>query len=256
MADHCHMTDACKRFNNPPAKLLRLWRIIYCTAAMGILVGEPLSHRKGVPEEAKKFVELCDMMREAMMRLHPIPVWIANNIKKGFCDVIKEVWDKSARQNPITLLDVVALLCASAAFELAQLPSSEPVCKLLESMQSSAEGMREILMSIFYDKGEKDPEDPEGWDVVDATQRLEAYMFGVADKTKQPVSCYIIGDRFWVAAHSRQEARDYIHKLYGLVNLSVQGVALGMKLDDGRTVSELISTASSVPQIVARDGDN
>lgn len=252
------MTDACKRFNNPPAKLLRVWRIIYCTAAMGILVGEPLSHRADVPDAAGKFVELCDSMREAMARLHPLPVWIANDIKIGFCNTISDIWDKKSRQNPANLLDVTALLCASAAFEMKQLPDSGPVVALLEAMQSKAEELRSALMTIHYDDGTKDPDDPADWNVLDATSRLEAYILDGAylgKDVKRPASCYIVGNRFWVAAYSRQQARDHVAKRYGLVKQSVEGVSLFMKLDDGRTVSDLVKMATAIPQIVAMDGE-
>lgn len=51
---------------------------------------------------------------------------------------------------------------------------------------------------------------------------------------------------------TKAEAREVLRKETGLVGLPMKGIAMGEKLDDGRTAADLLATAQGVPGIVAR----
>lgn len=62
---------------------------------------------------------------------------------------------------------------------------------------------------------------------------------------------YLSGERFWISARTKAEAREILRAETGLVGLPVKGIALGERLSDGRTAGELLSLAGGKPGIIA-----
>lgn len=62
---------------------------------------------------------------------------------------------------------------------------------------------------------------------------------------------YLSGERFWISAQTKAEAREILRVETGLVGLPVKGIALGERLSDGRTAGELLSLAGGKPGIIA-----
>lgn len=62
---------------------------------------------------------------------------------------------------------------------------------------------------------------------------------------------YLSGERFWISARTKAEAREILRAETGLVGLTVKGIALGERLSDGRTAGELLSLAGGKPGIIA-----
>lgn len=110
-------------------------------------------------------------------------------------------------------------------------------------------------MDAIYDAF--DPEGSEEYLHADAVQpiyeRLRRHIFG-PEKAAPSLRAYLSGERFWVAAKSKAEAREIVRREYGLV-LPCKGMPGGMKLEGGRTVADLLTLAGGVPGIIAREGE-
>ena len=98
-----------------------------------------------------------------------------------------------------------------------------------------------------------DPDGSEDYPHVDDVQplydRLHAAIW--PSRPAPEMRLYLSGERFWVAAQTKAEAREILRTETGLVNLPVKGIALGERLSDGRTAGELLSLAGGKPGIIA-----
>lgn len=98
-----------------------------------------------------------------------------------------------------------------------------------------------------------DPDGSEDYPHVDEVQplydRLHAAIW--PSRPVPEMRLYLSGERFWVAAQTKAEAREILRTETGLVNLPVKGIALGERLSDGRTAGELLSLAGGKPGIIA-----
>lgn len=98
-----------------------------------------------------------------------------------------------------------------------------------------------------------DPDGSENYPHVDEVQplydRLHAAIW--PSRPVPEMRLYLSGERFWVAAQTKAEAREILRTETGLVNLPVKGIALGERLSDGRTAGELLSLAGGKPGIIA-----
>lgn len=98
-----------------------------------------------------------------------------------------------------------------------------------------------------------DPDGTEDYPHVDEVQplydRLHAAIW--PSRPVPEMRLYLSGERFWVAAQTKAEAREILRTETGLVNLPVKGIALGERLSDGRTAGELLSLAGGKPGIIA-----
>lgn len=98
-----------------------------------------------------------------------------------------------------------------------------------------------------------DPDGSEDYPHVDDVQplydRLHAAIW--PSRPAPEMRLYLSGERFWVAAQTKAEAREILRTETGLVNLPMKGIALGERLSDGRTAGELLSLAGGKPGIIA-----
>ncbi|MBR4741829.1 MAG: hypothetical protein IK079_02875 [Desulfovibrio sp.] len=81
-------------------------------------------------------------------------------------------------------------------------------------------------------------------------RNLNSYLW--PEKPTQQLKLYLLGERFWVAAYTREQARSLIKKKYGLLNLRVQGIDLGEIMEDGRSARDLLNLASGKPCVLGR----
>lgn len=109
----------------------------------------------------------------------------------------------------------------------------------------------ERQMDGIYDYG--DPDGTEDYPHVDEVQplydRLHAAIW--PSRPAPEMRLYLSGERFWISAQTKAEAREILRVETGLVGLPVKGIALGERLSDGRTAGELLSLAGGKPGIIA-----
>lgn len=98
-----------------------------------------------------------------------------------------------------------------------------------------------------------DPDGAEDYPHVDEVQplydRLHAAIW--PSRPAPEMRLYLSGERFWVSAQTKAEAREILRAETGLVGLKVKGIALGERLSDGRTAGELLSLSGGKPGIIA-----
>ena len=98
-----------------------------------------------------------------------------------------------------------------------------------------------------------DPDGTEDYPHVDEVQplydRLHAAIW--PSRPAPEMRLYLSGERFWISARTKAEAREILRAETGLVGLTVKGIALGERLSDGRTAGELLSLAGGKPGIIA-----
>lgn len=98
-----------------------------------------------------------------------------------------------------------------------------------------------------------DPDGTEDYPHVDEVQplydRLHAAIW--PSRPAPEMRLYLSGERFWISAQTKAEAREILRAETGLVGLTVKGIALGERLSDGRTAGELLSLAGGKPGIIA-----
>lgn len=98
-----------------------------------------------------------------------------------------------------------------------------------------------------------DPDGTEDYPHVEEVQplydRLHAAIW--PSRPAPEMRLYLSGERFWISARTKAEAREILRAETGLVGLTVKGIALGERLSDGRTAGELLSLAGGKPGIIA-----
>lgn len=98
-----------------------------------------------------------------------------------------------------------------------------------------------------------DPDGTEDYPHVEEVQplydRLHAAIW--PSRPVPEMRLYLSGERFWISARTKAEAREILRAETGLVGLPVKGIALGERLSDGRTAGELLSLAGGKPGIIA-----
>lgn len=105
----------------------------------------------------------------------------------------------------------------------------------------------DALFDLFNPEGTEDY--PHIDKVMPAYDTLREFIL---PERKTDMRLYLAGERFWIAAPTKAEAREILRTETGLVGLAMKGIDLGEKLEDGRTAGELLATANGMPKIVAR----
>lgn len=98
-----------------------------------------------------------------------------------------------------------------------------------------------------------DPDGTEDYPHVDEVQPLYDKLHAAIwpSRPAPEMRLYLSGERFWISARTKAEAREILRAETGLVGLTVKGIALGERLSDGRTAGELLSLAGGKPGIIA-----
>ena len=98
-----------------------------------------------------------------------------------------------------------------------------------------------------------DPDGAEDYPHVDEVQPLYDRIHAAIwpSRPAPEMRLYLSGERFWISAQTKAEAREILRVETGLVGLPVKGIALGERLSDGRTAGELLSLAGGKPGIIA-----
>ena len=98
-----------------------------------------------------------------------------------------------------------------------------------------------------------DPDGTEAYPHVDEVQPLYDRLHNAIwpSRPAPEMHLYLSGERFWISARTKAEAREILRAETGLVGLTVKGIALGERLSDGRTAGELLSLAGGKPGIIA-----
>lgn len=98
-----------------------------------------------------------------------------------------------------------------------------------------------------------DPDGTEDYPHVDEVQPLYDRIHAAIwpSRPAPEMRLYLSGERFWISARTKAEAREILRVETGLVGLPVKGIALGERLSDGCTAGELLSLAGGKPGIIA-----
>lgn len=255
MAEKCAFSPECRKYNFPSKEMIRRWNILAGVASLGLFIsGAIIDHATNVdklPEAkscqvAKDFREICLAFCRTLRITHPIPRRYADEEEEVLQDAICRVWPANSMIDPVVVLEVFDAIFVEASHEFKQLPGEEKTAQLLDAMDAVLMELHDAVLDD-QDEGVEDATT----DQLAAIEILREGLWGTdTAKAERKPSCYIVGDRWWVAAYSRADAKECIRRKYGLVHLSVEGVPLGERLEDGRLVSDLVAMASDIPQVV------
>lgn len=250
MAARCQRTDVCRWYHAPGGERRRAFDAQVSACALVAYVCGPIATQAGEPaveEQAKRAVALIERIFDG---LHGLSVSgaVFSRIHEQTQQRLETLWPPRRKTDVVHLLAVAASIVADLRREFADWLAARPETDALWREM-------ERLMDGLYDTF--DPEGTESYAFADSVPRfysiMRAQTFGVERAAPQS-KLYLLGGRFWVAAYTKDQARDHLRRKLGLVGLKAQGVALGEKLDDGRSAADLLALAKTVPCILGRTG--
>lgn len=247
MAERCLKGKLCRVYNCVTGERRAVADIQFKAAACVQFCVAPLEHSDygDVGAHAKRCIHLCEELYADMKALRcGIAVFNATTVPTA--RLLESIWPP-VKTDITHLLAVVSSLLGDVRYALR--------CRLEPQGQRRGEGIWaqieaeiDALLDIFNpDGGESFPHIDR---VMECYERL--YQWTFPEPRAPELRLYLAGERLWIAAPTKAEAREVLRKETGLVGLAMKGIALGEKLNDGRTAAELLATAQGVPGIVAR----
>ena len=252
MASKCQRTESCRFFHAPGGFRLRAFEVQIGVGNMVTYIFQPLSkHPICDDEDTEKLIQLANkgnvLMRTLVNELTTLAIsdTIFTKIDKKVSEKLMELWPLGTNVFIVHMIAVAANLVCDLKSELQDWFKHYP---RFFDIWKNVEDILDEIYDMYDPNGEEDYEDADK--VEPCYEKLYSCIFG-PDKGKPQLKLYSVGSRFMVAAHTKQEAKELVTTKYGLVNLPVKGMALGMKFEDGQTVTDILNLAMGVPMVVA-----
>lgn len=247
MSERCLRGPLCRVYNQVTGERRAVFDIQCKAAACVQFAADPLEHSDygDVGEHAARCIRLCEKLYADMKALRcGIGVFNAATVPTG--RLLKSIWPP-VKTDVTHLLAVVSSLLGDVRYALRGRLEPQGQRRGAE-LWAQIEAEIDALLDIFNpDGGENYPHIDR---VMECYERLYQWIF--PEPRKPELRLYLAGERLWIAAPTKAEAREVLRRETGLVGLPMKGIALGEKLDDGRTAADLLVTAQGVPGIVAR----
>lgn len=248
MAARCQRTEVCRWYHAPGGERRRAFEAQVRACALVAYVCAPVSTQAGLPaveEQARRALELVDGI---IGGLHALCVSgeVFRQVNDDAQRRLEALWPPRQVTDIVHLLAVAGSVVADLRHDLADWLAARPETDALWHDL-------ELVMDGLYDSF--DPDGTEQYLHADDVPRLYAVMrvhvLG-PEKAAPQAKLYLVGDRFWVAAYTRAQARDHLRRELGLVGLPVKGMPLGEKLADGRSAADLLALARKLPCVLGR----
>ena len=251
MARNCLRGPLCRIYNNVTGDRRQIADIQFKAAACVQFFAAPLlkCDRDGedyqkIKHHAQNCLNLIDVLYTKMMHLRcGMAVFDASTTKAA--RLLESIWPP-VKTNMTHLLAVMSTLLYDIRRALDEAWQHYPKWNT-DEVWAEIEHETDALFDLFNPQGTEDY--PHIEKVMPAYDKLREFIL---PERKTIMRLYLAGDRFWIAAPTKAEAREILRTETGLVGLPVKGIALGEKLEDGRTARELMATANGIPKIVAR----
>ena len=251
MARNCLRGPICRIYNNVTGDRRQIADIQFKAAACVQFYAAPIlkCDRDGeyyhkVKEHAQRCLDLIDILYNRMMPLRcGMAVFDASTTKAA--RLLESIWPP-VKTDMTHLLAVMSTLLYDIRRALDEAWQHYPKWNT-DEVWAEIEQETDALFDLFNPSGTEDyPHIDKVMPVYDTLREF------ILPERKTVMRLYLAGDRFWIAAPTKAEAREILRTETGLVNLTVKGIDLGEKLEDGRTAGELMATANGIPKIVAR----
>ena len=248
MAERCLKGPLRREYNSVTGERRTVFDIQCKAAACVWYVAHQLTinDAEKIQNHAKMCIDYTGELYDDMHKLR-CSVTIFNNATRSTISLLESIWPPRTSIDFTHILAVVSSLLGDVRYALGGRLEPQGQKRGAE-LWSAIEAEVDALIDIFNpDGGESFPHIDR---VMECYERLYQWIF--PEPRKPELRLYLAGERLWIAAPTKAEAREVLRRETGLVGLKVQGIALGEKLDDGRTAAELLATAQGVPGIVAR----
>lgn len=246
MAMRCQKTLACRLWHAPGGMRKRAFEV---QIGVGELIGyycEPMTRAKypQIAELGTRTLRHVDDMVGNLVTMG-ISDTIFSKMDHAITDVILELWPLGKEFDVVHMIAVTSNLIEDLKSELRTWFSLCPDHK--EAWEKLEHDIDE-LYAVFDPEAEENY--PSAERVAPCYQTLRKHIFGpevLAPKLKG----YKVGI-FWVAAFSKQEARELVRREFGLVKQQTQGLHPDMKFDDGATLSSILKSTQE-PSIIGKE---
>jgi len=248
MAARCLKTLACRVFNAPGSTRRFEWEIQAGTVTMCLFLARPLEdHETGrLHDLAVEIIHtsglICDHLRHTL----PVGEVIAQIQGKKILNACEQAWHMGKAAMIVHVLEVVCNLEGDVLHYM------QPRWRNGED----AEGQRLWMdldgnLDALYDELNPDGvECEESWRTPEVYERLRLAIWGPEKQARTP-SLYLANEKIWVVANGRPEARRCLLRELGLSRPTLQGIAPGEVMEDGRTAASMIALAGAhVPAIL------
>lgn len=243
MAERCLRGPLCRVYNSVEGERREVFDIQCKAAACVWYVVHPLTINDA--EKIQKHAKMCiDYTGELYDDMHKLrcSVTIFNNATRSTISLLESIWPPRSEIDFTHILAVVSSLLGDVRHALRGRLEPQGQKRGAE-LWAAIEAEVDALLDIFNpDGGENYPHIDR---VMSCYERLYQWIF--PEQRKPELRLYLAGERLWIAAPTKAEAREVLRRETGLVALPMKGIALGEKLDDGRTAADLLATAQGVP---------
>lgn len=251
MARNCLRGPLCRIYNNVTGDRRQIADIQFKAAACVQFFAAPLlkcdrdgEYYQKIKQHAQSCLDLIDVLYSKMMPLRcGMAVFDASTTKAA--RLLESIWPP-VKTDMTHLLAVMSTLLYDIRRALDEAWQHYPKWNT-DEVWAEIEHETDALFDLFNPQGTEDY--PHIDKVMPAYDKLREFIL---PERKVTMRLYLAGDRFWIAAPTKAEAREILRTETGLVNLTVKGIDLGEKLEDGRTAGELMATANGIPKVVAR----
>ena len=248
MAERCLKGPLCRVYNHVTGERRAVFDIQCKAAACVWYVAHPLTINDAgkIQNHAKMCIDSTGELYDDMHKLR-CSVTIFNNATKSTISFLESIWPPRSAIDFTHILAVVSSLLGDVRYALRgrlEPQGQKRGAELWEAIEAEVD----TLLGIFNPTGGEDY--PHIDRVMECYENLYQWIF--PEPRKPELRLYLAGERLWIAAPTKAEAREVLRRETGLVGLFMKGIALGEKLDDGRTAADLLATAQGVPGIVAR----
>lgn len=249
MAARCMRTTACRFYNAPGGERREAFRHQLCVGEVVAYTCDPLKGAD-VPQVRGGAELALSGIDRLVPALHSLSInkEVFRVMDADMSDLLTSIWPLGVKTDVVHIVAIASnLVCDLKTVQGGWLAAHPDHAAIWADIDRG--------LDAIYDAF--DPEGSEEYSHADDVQpiygRLRAYIFG-PEKQDEKLRAYLSGERFWVAARSKVEAQEIVRREFGLV-MPCKGMPQGLKLEDGRTVADLLTLAGGVPGIIAREGE-
>lgn len=251
MAEKCMRTKLCRMFNHPSKERRMAYLSQHLVSAAILYCMHPLKEQaSGDPVRglAAEVIEAADRVSELLGRMVVNPCLFEKE-QAELVDLLVSIWKPGGFFSCSEAVETMQILAFDLMATLEDMPKgivAPELMALWERLLDLLASLRgEIHEPARYASLEDEAEGPLG--------RLREAVFGdVPETARKLLRLFLANDKVWVAASSKNEAREILKRELGLNNPDICGIQNSEVMENGMSAADMIALADGRPGIVGR----
>ena len=249
MADRCIKTSTCKKFNSPDQERLNVYTMQICSLTVIQYFIYPFCEQYKRDDALLKIFNdiknAIDNIYSAIGFLFINPN-LVNEKQKTIINLLSSAWPSDKEFNVHSMIYIIKNVLDLLIDNISEFWNKYDI---YTDQKNKWHKIFDLISTLDINCTISQEEKTE------AQSKLYLITNAIFPKEKSEekhLQLYLLNNKFWITAFSRQDARKILLNEYGIVCTDITGINPAEKMEDGRTAQDMIDMATGQQKIIGR----